>query len=329
MPVKHRDQGWIGTLAVALALLPTGPCATAQEGIDIRSRFDSSPGGTLPGNRPGMSIGRGGPFRKDMLPVARPDRLAPPPVVGDVVPTAPVELKLKDPRKPLGAEDGTTLGGTIEVMRRQNPDIIAAASEVDQARSDMVTAGLRSNPQFYADMQLVPYSILAPGQVDVNIAYPVDVSGKRRTRIKSAACVLRSVEWQFRDFDRHQCDNIQTLFVDTLSSQVTVDFMQKAHQTSVGLRDEAEKKLKEVIRLGKPARERSQHQLERDRAENELRDAKQALDDVKSQLRDQLMALGLFLSISNPGSIRLQGWLYDGRTYTPTRKTSPRTRERS
>ena len=44
-------------------------------------------------------------------------------------------------------------------------------------------------------------------------------------------------------------------------------------------------------------------------------DAKRALDDAKSQLRDQLMALGLFLSISDPRSIKLQGWLYDGRTY--------------
>ena len=412
MPVKHRDQGWIGTLAVALALalLPTGPCATAQEGIDIRSRFDSSPGGTLPGNRPGMSIGRGGPFRKDMLPAAHPDRLAPPPVVGDVVPTAPVELKLKDPRKPLGAEHGTTLGGTIEVMRRQNPDIIAAASEVDQAHSDIVTAGLRSNPQFYADMQLVPYSILAPGQVDVNIAYPIDVSGKRRTRIKSAACVLRSVEWKFRDFDRRQVDNIQTLFVDTLASQVTVEFMQKSYQSSVVDRDDAEKELKKVdlrlmpslndvsgiptegknliivaavnkvlrfrifaddgkvdvdtdekslteqarqikdpreqLKRIKDLREQlkslwppheltwsdedrvitavtsivgptqvSQKKLDRVRAENGLRDAKRALDDAKSQLRDQLMALGLFLSISDPRSIKLQGWLYDERTY--------------
>ena len=250
MPVKHRDQGWIGTLAVALALalLPTGPCATAQEGIDIRSRFDSSPGGTLPGNRPGMSIGRGGPFRKDMLPAARPDQLVPPPVVGDVIPTATRQTGIERPEENHWVPNtGRPSAATIELMRRQNPDIIAAASEVDQARSDIVTAGLRSNPQFYADMQLVPYSILAPGQVDVNIAYPIDVSGKRRTRIKSAACVLRSVEWKFRDFDRRQVDNIQTLFVDTLASQVTVEFMQKSYQTSVGLRDEAEKELKKAI----------------------------------------------------------------------------------
>ena len=204
-----------------------------------------------------MSIGRGSAFRKDMLPAARPDQLVPPPVVGDVIPTQPVKLELKDPKKPLGAEHGTTLCDAIELMRLQNPDIIAAASEVDQARSDIVTAGLRSNPQFYTDMQLVPYSILAPGQVDVNIAYPIDVSGKRRTRIKSAACVLRSVEWKFRDFDRRQVDNIQTLFVDTLASQVTVEFMQKSYQSSVVFRDDAKKELNKAIQLGKPEDERS------------------------------------------------------------------------
>ena len=193
MHVNHRRQGWIGTavLAFTLAFLSTAPCATAQEGIDVRSRFDSSPGGTLPGNRPGMSIGRGGAFRKDMLPVARPDQLAPPPVAGDFPLTARRRTaEITDPKEPLGDLHGTTLRVAIEIMSRQNPDIIAAHSEVDQARSDIVTAGLRSNPQFYADMQQVPYRVLAPGQVDLNFAYPIDLSGKRRTRVKSA--VLRS-----------------------------------------------------------------------------------------------------------------------------------------
>ena len=115
---NDRRQGWIGTVVLAfkLAFLSTAPYATAQEGIDVRSRFDSSPGGTLPGNRPGMSIGRGGAFRKDMLPVARPDQLAPPPVAGDFPLTRGVKLEIADPKEPLGDLHGTTLGGAIETM---------------------------------------------------------------------------------------------------------------------------------------------------------------------------------------------------------------------
>jgi outer membrane protein, heavy metal efflux system len=330
VPVNPCGQGWFATLAVAftLALLSTAPRAAAQEGVDVRSRFDSSPGGTLPGNRPGMSIGRGGPFRKDMLPVARPDQLTPPPVTGDVPPTHGVNLDLQDPEAPLGEAGGMTLQCTIEIMRRQNPDVIAARSEVDQARSDIVTAGLRSNPQFYADMQQVPYRVLAPGQVDVNIAYPIDISGKRRTRLQSAACALRSVEWKNRDFDRRQSDNLQTLFADTLASQVTVDPMQILQET-IDLNDATVTKLKrEKTKLeaeAKKATTKAQAQtIESDLieteaalsiAEDDLRDSKHGLDDAKSQYRDQLMALAQFLNVPDWRSIKLQGWLFDGRTY--------------
>jgi outer membrane protein, heavy metal efflux system len=330
VPVNHRGQGWFATLALAFtfALLSTTPRATAQDGIDVRSRFDTSPGGTLPGNRPGMSIGRGGPFRKDMLPAARPDQLTPPPVAGDVPPTHGVNLDLQDPEAPLGKAGGMTLPCAIEIMRRQNPDIIAARSEVDQARSDIVTAGLRSNPQFYADMQLVPYRVLAPGQADVNIAYPIDISGKRRTRVQSAACVLRSVEWRNRDFDRRQSDNLQTLFVDTLASQVTVDPEQLLQET-VDSNDATVTKLKRKKAAleadAKKATTKAQaRKIDSDLietvsalsiAEDDLRDAQHGLDDAKSQYRDQLMALAQFLNVSDWRSIKLQGWLFDGRTY--------------
>jgi outer membrane protein, heavy metal efflux system len=311
---------WVA-LTFALALLSTGVRATAQDGIDVRSRFDSSPGGTLPGNRPGMSIGRGGPFRRDMLPVARPDQLVPPPVAADAALSHGFKLELIDLTKPLGDLHGTTLEGAIEIMRQQNPDMIAARSEVDQARSDIVTAGLRSNPQFYADMQQVPYRVLAPGQVDVNIAYPVDISGKRKTRVKSAGCVLRSVEWKNGDFERRQLDNLQTLFVDTLNAQVTVALMQKSYCDEAVRVHELRKKLVAAKQNAVPQRELIQKQDGLRRAEEHLRDSKQALDDVKSDYRDQLMALALFLGISNPSLIRLQGWLYDARTYPDPEET--------
>jgi outer membrane protein, heavy metal efflux system len=345
VPVNHRGQEWIGTLAVAftLALLSTAPRATAQDGIDIRSRFDSSPGGTLPGNRPGMSIGRGGAFRKDMLPAARPDQLAAPPVTADELPRQGVNVDLEN-QEPLGDPHGITLQSAIETMRRRNLDITAALSEVDQARSDIVTAGLRSNPQFYADMQQVPYRVLAPGQADVNIAYPIDISGKRRTRVKSAVCVLRSVEWKERDFERRQIDNLQTLFVDTLSTQVTLEPLQNTLDGSQSqlttlpslpeLLQEQRNALASKATLGDKAFEKMINDINeriasRARAEEAERDAKHALDDMSSQYRDQRMALGLLLGVSDWRSIKLKGWLYDGRTYPDPDGELPSEQERA
>ena len=191
-----------------------------------------------------------------------------------------------------------------------------------------MTAGLRSNPQFYADMQQVPYRVLAPGQVDLNFAYPIDLSGKRRTRVNSAACVLRSVEWRDRDFDRRQTDNLQTLFVDTLASQVALEPLQGLPQTADLSGADVQRLNRKKAALEADAKiaatqaqvDAIQAQIiENDAALNvakgDLRDAKQAIDDAKSQYRDQLMALGLLLSVSDPTSIKLQGWLYDGRTY--------------
>ena len=68
----------------------------------------------------------------------------------------------------------------------------------------IITAGLRTNPQFFTDMQQVPDRLLAPNQVDVNFAYPMDVSGKRKARVRSAVCVLRSVAWKYQNFLRMQ-----------------------------------------------------------------------------------------------------------------------------
>jgi cobalt-zinc-cadmium efflux system outer membrane protein len=176
-----------------------------------------------------MSIGRTPPGayqRRDVLAQGRPDLLAPAPTIPDF----PLEnpAKVDTGRSFIGEPGGMTLEEAVDRLSRCNPAVSAARSETDQARSDTITAGLRTNPQFFADMQQVPYRVLAPGQADVNFAYPVDVSGKRSTRVKSAVCVLRSVEWKYTDFVRTQVDNLNTLFVDTLVAQEMVRAYSKA-----------------------------------------------------------------------------------------------------
>ena len=215
--------GRIAPLVLATVILGWAWSARAQQGVTLRGPLDSSPGGTLLSNRPGMSIGRtprSAYNREDVLPPVQPDRLAPAPSTPDfLVEHAPKENPQRDM---LGQPGWMTLEQAIDRLVHCNLDIIAARSEVDQARSDIITAGLRNNPQFFTDMQQVPYRVLAPGQADVNFAYPVDVSGKRKTRVKSAVCVLRAVEWKYQNFVRTQIDNLYTVFIDALVAQETV-----------------------------------------------------------------------------------------------------------
>ena len=66
-----------------------------------------------------------------------------------------------------GPPDGLTLDQAIDLLVRQNLDLRAKQLEIPQARADVLTAGLRANPIFYADSQLVPYgsdSVQRPGR---------------------------------------------------------------------------------------------------------------------------------------------------------------------
>ena len=272
--------------AVVLAIVTSlgGSWSSAQDGIDLRGRLDASPGGTLLGNRPGPSIGRTPPSayqRRNVLPQTRPDQLGPPSTFLDYplpfTGSTDVESKL------LGPQDGLTLEGAIVLMVRCNPDIAAGRSEVEQARSDIITAGLRANPQFFTDMQQVPYRVLAPNQVDINFAYPMDVSGKRKTRVMSAVCVLRSIEWKYQNFIRVQVDNLHTVFVDALAAQQTLD------EYKSGATAPPPVKMNE--------------------------DEASPTEEAESTLRDKQLALAVLLNLPNPKAIRLRGPIFDPRTY--------------
>ena len=209
-----RFQRFVGFVLAALTVIG-GRWSSAKRELTSGAGSMHRPEGTLLGNRPGPSIGRtprSAYIREDVLPPVQPDRLGPAPTTPDfLVENAPKEAPQRDM---LGQPGWMTLEQAIDRLVHCNLDIIAARSEVDQARSDIITAGLRNNPQFFTDMQQVPYRVLAPGQADVNFAYPVDVSGKRKTRVKSAVCVLRSVEWKYQNFVRTQIDNLYTVFID-------------------------------------------------------------------------------------------------------------------
>lgn len=129
-----------------------------------------------------------------------------------------------------GPENGMSLDTAIEIVVKQNLDLQAARLEIPMAQADVLTAGLRANPVFYADTQLIPYghySFLRPGgpaQTDINLNLPLDVTFKRLARVDSAKAAKYVTEAQLQDAVRNQIDNLYTFYEDAVSAGLTVQF---------------------------------------------------------------------------------------------------------
>ena len=124
-----------------------------------------------------------------------------------------------------GPPEGLTLDAAIDMLLGRNLELMALKFEIPKAEADILTAGLRSNPIFYADTQFVPYggfSDRRPGgplQYDVNVTYPLDVSHKRKARKAVAEGARRVVEAQFLDAVRTRVDDLYTAYVNVLSAR--------------------------------------------------------------------------------------------------------------
>ena len=166
------------------------------------------------------------------------------------------------PRKTLVRPDGMTLDQAIDRLVRENLDLRAKAVEIPQARADILTASLRANPVFYADAQLVPYGQYTrnrPGgqtQYDVNISYPLDLSGKRRARTVAATQATRVIEAQYQDAVRQSIDNLYSGFIDVLQARRTIAFaeaglegLSKALKATEDLTRRGEGKRSDVARV--------------------------------------------------------------------------------
>ena len=107
-----------------------------------------------------------------------------------------------------------------------NLDIRALRHELTQADADILTAGLRTNPLVYMDTQFIPYGSFGehrpggPTQYDVNITYPLDVSGKRQSRVTVARMARTALEAQFQDVTRRQIDNVARAFVNLQAARI-------------------------------------------------------------------------------------------------------------
>jgi outer membrane protein, heavy metal efflux system len=192
-----------------------------------------------------------------------------------------------------GPPDGLTFDQALELLLRENLDLRSRRVEIPSARADVVTAGLRGNPIFYADSQLIPYGAYStkrpggPNQYDVNISQPIDFSHKRVARVAVATKTLKAVELQYQDAVRVQIGNLSVAYVSVVAARETLRY--------------AEAGLKGIDRVLDATRKLAKFSdrslgdillLEAQRASAEV-----GVMDAKEGLRRAKLALGGFLNL--------------------------------
>ena len=260
--LRAAGRRWIGGLALAASIsggwgaevygqaptLPEGVAAPGATPGGSRSALgpipgsgggtfaDQAPGaGQILGGRPGTATPRVPTSittpGSDSTPVTAGTVLAVPNVapLTEIPLYGTLELAAGDDE---GPPDGLTFDAALDLLMRNNLDLLARRYEIPAAQADILTASLRANPIFYADSQLVPYGNFNPNtrpggqtQYDVNISYPIDYSHKRQARTNNAVQAKRAIEAQYQDAVRLQIANLATAFVAVLAARETVRYV--------------------------------------------------------------------------------------------------------
>lgn len=206
-----------------------------------------------------------------------------------------------------GPETGLTLDAAIEQLVTSNVELRSRAMELPQADADILTAGLRSNPFLYYDTQLIPYGKFdrtRPGgqtQYDLNVTFPIDISGKRKARVRVAVQARRVLEAQYQDAVRILIDDLYRAYVDALTARETVRYAQASYESFdrvVSATDELYKKGSRTL-------------ADLNRVKIQRSASKVGLEDSKAILRknkQQLITL-LSLELDDPDQFDLNGLL--------------------
>jgi len=197
--------------------------------------FAPSPGdlGNLLGGKPGFNTPRV-PAEITRPPQQHrgltPGAIVPPAALPPAEAPAYGSLAFPGTAEPSEPEKGLSLDEALTQLIHQNLELRTQFIEIPQADADILTASLRGNPLFYADVQDVPYGNFSPRrpggqtQYDVSITQPLDLSGKRRARMAVAGHAKKVLEAQYQDAVRLQIDNLYTAFVDVLSARETLRY---------------------------------------------------------------------------------------------------------
>ncbi len=213
------------------------------------------------------------------------------------------------PEQVVGLPNGLTLDQAIEFLVSQNLGLVALRYEIPMAQADIITAGLRANPVFYADTQLIPYgnySNARPGgpvQSDVNVNYPVDINQKRKYRKLVYTAAKKSTEAQLQDAVRNTIDNLYTVYVDVVQATQNLNYANLYLRGMTRLQEIVNEKYEAKV-VGK--QELDLVRVSLGQAQIQVREGQQAYDRA-------LHNLGLLLNIDQYRNLHVRSLFYDKR----------------
>jgi len=211
--------------------LPPGGIPTERLAPGAHTPYDDHNGGGAIGGRPGSLRPRvpinqrhRGPSQVAPLPpLPQPGETTSRPMLVPNAWTLLFEIENEGPPY------GLTLDAAIDRLVNASIILRAKALDIPQAQADVLTAGMHANPVVYFDGQMIPYRPYNPAtnpggqtQYDVNMAYPVDLSGKRQSRVDVACAAQRVVEALYQDAVRMEIDRLTTAYVDALAARLAV-----------------------------------------------------------------------------------------------------------
>jgi cobalt-zinc-cadmium efflux system outer membrane protein len=160
------------------------------------------------------------PDRGPSLPrLPEPSRIGPGPEPPGAAARASGIPDLDDP----GPSDGLTLDAAIERLIHSNRALQTLRHEIPQARADTLTAGLLGNPIVFWGASGTPYGRFSdqPGfrEYPIIVSYLLDLTGRRKARVRVAQESERVIGARYQDEVRKRIDELQTAFVEVLSSR--------------------------------------------------------------------------------------------------------------
>jgi cobalt-zinc-cadmium efflux system outer membrane protein len=205
-----------------------------------------------------------------------------------------------------GPPDGLTLDAAIERFVHHNRDLRTKFLELPQGEADILTAGLRTNPLLFYSSDSIPYGSYSrdrPGEIahELSVVWPIDFSGKRRTRVAVAKKEKQILDVQYQDAVRLGIDDLYTAYVDVLAARQAV----RTAERSIGLYDQLIVDV-HIPDTGGAAPISEKDEDDRDNLTIERDLAAMSIGDERARLEKAKQRLGGLLDLSPEESGRLE-----------------------
>lgn len=116
-------------------------------------------------------------------------------------------------------QDGVTPADLIERALQSNGELVAVRIEIEKARARLQQAGLRPNPTLeFEQSSGALLGSLGGGQFTVGASLPLELYGRRRSRVELAEIEIRAREAEVNNFERRVAAEVLKNYADALAA---------------------------------------------------------------------------------------------------------------